>query len=276
MYVIYTIGLDKILPEKVKILQYADDVCLYVGGKSIHACQSLLDRALSRVTRFLGVYFDTKLSWKHHINELINKNQKSINVLRMISSLRWGADPEVSLLFYRSTIKSAIDYGSLAYGGAYESQLRKLDVLHNKCLRLCIGLLRDTPINALLSEAGEYPLSIRRKKLGISFLISCHRKSSLLLEKLHKLFIQDLTSKYWITRKSPPLVTCYYAIQDHLNEISDSYKDNTNALRYNEIVTPFHCGFFRYDSPTTSHLINADFRVFLDINYKDYYIFVHG
>ena len=54
IYVIYTIGLDKILPEKVKIIQYADDVCLYVGGKSIHACQSLLDRALSRVLKWMS------------------------------------------------------------------------------------------------------------------------------------------------------------------------------------------------------------------------------
>ena len=207
-YVLFTHDLEKILPNNVKIIQYADDVCIYVSDNSTKNCLQALDRSLIKIsqwmtangleisysktsvttftrsrmefppfvilnntriahntsTKFLGVYIDTKLSWKDHVGEVIRKSEKAINILRMISSLRWGADPIVSLTFYRATIRSIIDYGSLAYGSACNTLLNKLDVLHNKSLRLCIGLLRDTPINTLLSEAGELPLKLRRKK----------------------------------------------------------------------------------------------------------------
>ena len=88
----------------------------------------------------------------------------------MLSSLQWGADQEISLLFYRACIRSVFDYGCMAYGGASDTMLKKLDVAHYKCLRLCTGLMKDTPINALLSEAGEYPLiAICPPKNGGSF-----------------------------------------------------------------------------------------------------------
>ena len=164
--------------------------------------------------RFLGVYVDSRLTWKRHICEIVDRSAKSMNILRMISSQRWGADPSISLLFYRACVRSLIDYGCLVYGNASISLLKKLDVIHNKCIRLCVGLLNDTPINALLSEAGEIPLFIRRQKLGIAFILNCYRKSSPIIGRIQKLFILDMTAKYWILKNSPMLVTCYYLIKE--------------------------------------------------------------
>ena len=47
--------------------------------------------------------------------------------------------------------------------------LDKLDVIQSRALRICCGAFRTTPIPALLVEMGEWPLRIRRNKLGMHY-----------------------------------------------------------------------------------------------------------
>ena len=45
--------------------------------------------------KFLGLLFDSKLSFIPHINYLSNKCQKALNLLRVVSSMDWGADRKI-------------------------------------------------------------------------------------------------------------------------------------------------------------------------------------
>lgn len=65
------------------------------------------------------------------------------------------------LNIYRALIRSTIDYGCIVYGKASKTSLQRLDRVQNRALRLCLGAMRTTPINALLVEAGELPLHLR-------------------------------------------------------------------------------------------------------------------
>ena len=47
--------------------------------------------------KFLGLLFDSKLSFIPHINYLSNKCQKALNLLRVVSSMDWGAGRKVLL-----------------------------------------------------------------------------------------------------------------------------------------------------------------------------------
>ena len=75
--------------------------------KCMHFCQSrklhldpelTLDAVQIEVVRefeFLGLSFDCKLSFILHINYLTNKCQKSLNLLRVVTSMDWGADTKL-------------------------------------------------------------------------------------------------------------------------------------------------------------------------------------
>ena len=41
--------------------------------------------------KFLGVIFDSKLTWKPHIDYIIEKCKKRLNLIRAISGYGWGA-----------------------------------------------------------------------------------------------------------------------------------------------------------------------------------------
>ena len=67
----------------------------------------------------------------------------------------------------RSTalILSKIDYACEFCYSASQQNRYKLDCIQHKCLRLCTGAFKSTPISTLLITNKEKPLAIRRKEL---------------------------------------------------------------------------------------------------------------
>ena len=151
--------------------------------KCMHFCQSrklhlnpelTLDGVQIEVVpefKFLGLLFDSKLSFIPHINYLSNKCHKALNLLRVVSSMDWGADRKVLLRLYRTLVRSKLDYGCIVYGSARQSYLRKLDSIHNQGLRLALGAFRTSPVNSLYAEANEPSLSLHRKKLSLQYYL---------------------------------------------------------------------------------------------------------
>ena len=56
---------------------------LWLGNHKIPAVES---------TKFLGLYWNRKLTWWVHINQLKVKATRSLNVMRTLSGTNWGAD----------------------------------------------------------------------------------------------------------------------------------------------------------------------------------------
>ena len=119
--------------------------------------------------KFLGLIWDTKLTFKNHIAYLRKKCQKSLNLLKVLSHTDWGADSDTLLKLYRSLVRSKLDYGSIVYGSANKTDLQKVDVTHNQGLRLSLGAFKSSPVESLYVEAGEQPLELRRRRLSLQY-----------------------------------------------------------------------------------------------------------
>ena len=85
--------------------------------------------------KFLGLYFDYKLTWKTHIQETKTKGNKALNLLKMLSHLRWGADRKSLLRIYRNIIRPKLDYGSQIYASAAERVLESLNSIPNAAIK---------------------------------------------------------------------------------------------------------------------------------------------
>ena len=119
--------------------------------------------------KFLGLFFDKKLSFTPHIKYMKDKCRKALQLLRVISSKDWGGDRTTLLRIYRSHIRSKLDYGCIVYGSARRSYLAVLDPIANQGLRLCSGAFRTSPIESLQVETGEPSLETRRLKLSLQY-----------------------------------------------------------------------------------------------------------
>ena len=66
--------------------------------------------------KYLGLIFDSKLSFIPHIKTLKTKCLKTLNILKVVvSNTHWEADRTMLLHLYRALVRSKLDYGSIIY-----------------------------------------------------------------------------------------------------------------------------------------------------------------
>lgn len=121
--------------------------------------------------RFLGMHFDSKLTWHNHIEKVVDKCKKVINIIRCLCNKEWGADMTSMKILYVGLIRSIVDYGCMAYGSAAKSELKNYDVIQGSALRICSGAMRTSPISALQVEVGELPFELRRLQMSLSYYV---------------------------------------------------------------------------------------------------------
>ena len=121
--------------------------------------------------KFLGLTFDSKLTWNSHIEFLKLKVKKSLNILKVISSFNWGADKKSLLRLYDSLCRSKIEYGCQIYSSACSTKLKELDVVHNAGLRICSGAFKTSPVESIYVDTNELPLDLRREELGLRYMM---------------------------------------------------------------------------------------------------------
>jgi len=131
------------------------------------------------VVKFLGLLFDSGLTWKQHIKNLKAQCISRLGLLRCLSHTDWGADREVLIRLYRAIIRSKIDYASIVYSCTSEQILQALNPVHNTALRICTGAYKSSPIVSLYAETGEPSLKYRRMQLLLQFdtHLNCHPES---------------------------------------------------------------------------------------------------
>ena len=121
--------------------------------------------------KFLGLIWDTKLTFEPHIKYLKARCQNSLNLLKVLSRTAWGADRTTLLKLYRSLVRSKLDCGCIVYGSASKTALAQLDPVHNQGLRPTLWAFRYSPVESLNVEAHEPPLEIRRDKLALQYIL---------------------------------------------------------------------------------------------------------
>ena len=129
-----------------------------------------------REYHLLGLRLDSpRLTFKSHIRYLIADGSRRLDLLKSIASTQWGASSKILKNFYIAYIRAKIDYGAILYGGGSETELTKLDILQNKCLRLILGARKSTPILSMQVEAYIPPLTLHREYLTLKeFIKICH------------------------------------------------------------------------------------------------------
>ena len=124
-----------------------------------------------REAMFFCVIFDTKLTFKNHIQYLKNSCRRALDILRIVGHTDCGADRIVLLRLYRLLVRSRLDYGCTVYGSARRSILKQLDPIHHQGLRIKLGAFRTSPAQSLYIEAHEPSLTTRRLKLFLNYVL---------------------------------------------------------------------------------------------------------
>ncbi|KAL1447697.1 hypothetical protein WDU94_005615 [Cyamophila willieti] len=138
--------------------------------------------------KWLGLIFDSKLSWDSHINETKIKCLRALNIMKILCNRNWGLRRHTLLKLYQALVLPILDYGCTIYGSANETNLNKLNVIHNTALRMISGAFRTSPIPSLLCETGQPPLQVRRNCLTINYVTKVSSSPS---HPVHRVFFDE-------------------------------------------------------------------------------------
>jgi hypothetical protein len=56
-----------------------------------------------------------------------------------LAGMKWGADQRMLLRVHELVVLSALEYGSAAHGSVNNAQLKRLEPVHNKGLKIALG-----------------------------------------------------------------------------------------------------------------------------------------
>ena len=115
----------------------------------------------SPVVRWLGIFFDQKLSFHHHLRILCNRARTAATGLRVLSNTVRGLSQKHLRALHKTCILPIITYASPLWfhpDRPLQAHLHKLDTVQNMTLRLICGTFKTTPVKGLQVIAHQPPI----------------------------------------------------------------------------------------------------------------------
>jgi hypothetical protein len=110
----------------------------------------------------LGVLFDSRLTFKFHLDKLQRKARLRLSQLARVANYFYGLTQMDLRTMYILYIRSVLEYAApVWYPCMAQTNVQKLQRLQNQGLRIALGVPRCTQIDALHTEANLPPLTVR-------------------------------------------------------------------------------------------------------------------
>ena len=120
---------------------------------------------------FLGVKFDTRLTWEPQIRQLMTKAQPRINLIRALKPLNPIGEPDLLLHLYKAIVRPVYEYSAIANVTAALCHQLKLQQQQNSVIRCILNLPKYTSADILHDASGlpklhEHSISFAKKRLS--------------------------------------------------------------------------------------------------------------
>ena len=133
--------------------------------------------------RFLGVTFDTRLTFKHQIENVQKSCISRLNIIKILSSKSWRLSQSTLVNIYKSIVRSIMEYSSIIFHGLAVTNFHKLEVIQNNAIRSIFKLPYLTHQETLLSVSHVECLKERFRTLSHKYLTNCiENKNPLILD----------------------------------------------------------------------------------------------
>ena len=189
--------------------------------------------------KHLGIIFSSDCKWTHHVDKLIERTSKQLNVLR---KLKFKLKREYLEKIYLTFIRPILEYGSEVWDNCGQLNADRLEKIQIEAGRIVSGLTAFASLDSIYRETGWEKLSVRRevKKLTL----------------FHK--IVNLQSPDYLSELIPPSVNevSHYNLRNsqnitipliHLSIYQQSYFPSTiklwNSIDLNVRQIPSFCCF---------------------------------
>jgi len=134
------------------------------------------DRSISKILVtpsicWLGIHFDKKLLFNHHVKKISTKDKAALGCIAMLSNMVWGLSHLNLCILYRTYILPIMTYASTVWWTKKDAHAKALSQIQNQTLQIICTVFKTTPIQALEIEAAIPPIHLHldylKRKAGI-------------------------------------------------------------------------------------------------------------
>lgn len=171
----------------------------------------------------MGLNLQSNLKWDSHFEDIINRCNRAMNVIKFLRNTWYGADPSLLLTIYQGLIRSKMEYAGFVWNNVPDYLWNRLETLQNRAVRVAMGYRKSTPINVLLVEACVPRMADRIRFLGMNYMTrTLGRSNHALIPILNRMqnYIDNPTSVV----RFPPLLLleCFSNCNDFAHLIFES------------------------------------------------------
>jgi hypothetical protein len=137
--------------------------------------------------RYLGFFFDARLTWTHHVTVMCNRARATLKALQLLGNSVRGLDQARWRLAYNAICLPVLTYGcQLWFKGKQVTLVKKLQTVQNDAVRLISGTFRTTPRDPLHQLLNILPMNLRLTMIVQNSALRLYRvpKESQLLKRL--------------------------------------------------------------------------------------------
>ncbi len=118
----------------------------------------------SKSVRWLGIWFDRKMSFKTHVQKKIASATRTLHLLHRLLNSEWGLSAAAGRQLYSACITSISDYGCQIWWNRQKGFVKLFQKLQNAAMRKILGAFRTSPCAAMELESATLPPHIRLDK----------------------------------------------------------------------------------------------------------------
>ena len=104
---------------------------------------------------YLGVIFDSRLTWEHQIKNICEQSYARLNLLRAMAHLSTTHNPTLLSQLYNSNIRSIFEYSSVCIISSANTHIQKLQVIQNKAMRIILKVPAYVSIATMNDAANQ-------------------------------------------------------------------------------------------------------------------------
>nr|XP_022902690.1 uncharacterized protein LOC111415306 [Onthophagus taurus] len=124
---------------------------------------------LSTEVKYLGLIIDSKLTWKSHLDNRVNKACVAFGQCRRAVGRTWGLSPKIALWIYTAVVRPMLTYGAVVWWTrtSKSTATTALNRIQRLACLYVTGALRSTPTAAMEIMLNLPPLNLHIQEVAL-------------------------------------------------------------------------------------------------------------
>ena len=201
-----------------------EDYFIEVGGHKIQP---------SPTAKYLGVVFDSRLTWKAHVAHLLSKTNSLWNLVKIIKRDACGLNhPKIIVQIVKALVRSRLSYGQEAFFSAAPTLLSKLESRETSFLKLSLSIPRHADPTLLYREVGLLSLGAERELRTAQYVMRAYSAAQNSVLSELQLDFNNASNEQYRKRQAntPTIARRGLSISDYIKNLCETAAISTNAI----------------------------------------------